>query len=74
MSNNIINTYVTGLSKDFKEMLAVNASFNALSVKDVIKASDGTRKVCLTVYCHSFLCIFASNHRNTCINVKCQRR
>ncbi|KMZ70595.1 Ribosomal RNA large subunit methyltransferase N [Zostera marina] len=36
---------LTGLSKDFKEMLAVNASFNALSVKDVIKASDGTRKI-----------------------------
>lgn len=36
---------LTGLSKDFREMLAVNAAFNALSVKDVIKASDGTRKI-----------------------------
>ncbi|XP_020265068.1 LOW QUALITY PROTEIN: uncharacterized protein LOC109840734 [Asparagus officinalis] len=34
-----------GLNKDFKKMLSENASFKALSVKDIFTASDGTRKI-----------------------------
>lgn len=33
-----------GLNKDFRKMLSENASFKALSVKDIVTASDGTRK------------------------------
>lgn len=34
-----------GLNKDFKSMLSEHAEFKALTLKDSIKASDGTRKV-----------------------------
>lgn len=34
-----------GLNKDFKRMLNENARFKSLSVKDIVTASDGTRKV-----------------------------
>lgn len=33
-----------GLNKDFKSMLSEHAEFKALTLKDIIKASDGTRK------------------------------
>lgn len=33
-----------GLNKEFKKMLSENAAFKALSVKDVLTASDRTRK------------------------------
>ncbi|OMO52791.1 Ribosomal RNA large subunit methyltransferase RlmN [Corchorus olitorius] len=34
-----------GLNKDFKKMLGEHAEFRALSLKDVLTASDGTRKI-----------------------------
>lgn len=33
-----------GLNKDFKKMLTDNADIKALSIKDILTASDGTRK------------------------------
>lgn len=39
---NIINV---GLNKDFVKMLSDRAEFRALVVKDIVTASDGTRKV-----------------------------
>lgn len=34
-----------GLNKDFKKMLGEHAEFRALSLKDILTASDGTRKI-----------------------------
>ncbi|XP_062110300.1 uncharacterized protein LOC133822093 [Humulus lupulus] len=34
-----------GLNKDFKCMLSENAEFNALSLKEILTASDGTKKI-----------------------------
>ncbi|KAF4366112.1 hypothetical protein F8388_014830 [Cannabis sativa] len=34
-----------GLNKDFKSMLSENAEFKALSLKEIITASDGTKKI-----------------------------
>ncbi|XP_022735149.1 uncharacterized protein LOC111288504 isoform X3 [Durio zibethinus] len=34
-----------GLNKDFKKMLSEHAEFRALSLKDILTASDGTRKI-----------------------------
>lgn len=34
-----------GLNKDFKKMLSAHAEFKALHLKDMIPASDGTKKV-----------------------------
>ncbi|KAJ1689660.1 hypothetical protein LUZ63_013815 [Rhynchospora breviuscula] len=39
------NDELEGLNKDFRKMIDENASLKALTVKDVIKASDGTRKI-----------------------------
>nr|POF12085.1 hypothetical protein CFP56_08851 [Quercus suber] len=33
-----------GLNKDFKKMLSENAEFKALSLKEILTASDGTKK------------------------------
>lgn len=33
-----------GLNKDFKKMLSENAELKALTLKEIITASDGTRK------------------------------
>ncbi|XAR65062.1 23S rRNA (adenine(2503)-C(2))-methyltransferase [Bertholletia excelsa] len=38
-----------GLNKDFKKMLSENAEFRALTLKDVLTASDGTRKILFTL-------------------------
>ncbi|XP_021809766.1 uncharacterized protein LOC110753223 [Prunus avium] len=38
-----------GLNKDFKKMLSENAEFKALSLKQVITAADGTRKILFTL-------------------------
>ncbi|KAJ9708983.1 hypothetical protein PVL29_000800 [Vitis rotundifolia] len=38
-----------GLNKDFKSMLSEHAEFKALTLKDIIKASDGTRKILFTL-------------------------
>lgn len=38
-----------GLNKDFRKMLGDAAELKALSVKDVLTASDGTRKVTLSI-------------------------
>uniref|UniRef100_A0A1D1XMN5 Ribosomal RNA large subunit methyltransferase N n=1 Tax=Anthurium amnicola TaxID=1678845 RepID=A0A1D1XMN5_9ARAE len=35
---------LTGLNKDFKQMLSENATFKALYVKNILTSSDGTRK------------------------------
>lgn len=40
-------TSVVGLNKDFRKMINENASLKTLTVKDVLTASDGTRKVCI---------------------------
>lgn len=40
----IFKLYV-GLNKDFKKMLSENAEFKAISLKDMLTASDGTKKV-----------------------------
>lgn len=34
-----------GLNKDFKKMLSENAEFKALSLKEILSASDGTKKI-----------------------------
>ncbi|XP_052172501.1 uncharacterized protein LOC127788363 isoform X1 [Diospyros lotus] len=38
-----------GLNKDFRKMLSQHAEFRALSMKDVLTASDGTRKILFTL-------------------------
>ncbi|GMY26216.1 dual-specificity rna methyltransferase rlmn [Fagus crenata] len=38
-----------GLNKDFKKMLSENAEFKALSLKEMLTASDGTRKILFTL-------------------------
>ncbi|XP_059649020.1 uncharacterized protein LOC132294976 [Cornus florida] len=38
-----------GLNKDFKKMLSERAEFRALSLKDIITASDGTKKILFTL-------------------------
>ncbi|GLT36546.1 hypothetical protein SLA2020_109170 [Shorea laevis] len=38
-----------GLNKDFKKMLGEHAAFKALSLKDILTASDGTRKILFTL-------------------------
>ncbi|GLT86438.1 hypothetical protein SLE2022_045790 [Rubroshorea leprosula] len=38
-----------GLNKDFKKMLSEHATFKALSLKDILIASDGTRKILFTL-------------------------
>ncbi|KAJ4711116.1 Dual-specificity RNA methyltransferase [Melia azedarach] len=46
--NNIWAHYIDeleGLNKDFKKMLSEHAEFKALSLKDVLTAADGTRKI-----------------------------
>ncbi|URE22554.1 Radical SAM superfamily [Musa troglodytarum] len=40
---------LAGLNKEFRKMLSENASLMALSVKDVLIASDGTRKILFTL-------------------------
>lgn len=40
---------LSGLNKDFRKMLGDAAELKALSVKDVLTASDGTRKVTLSI-------------------------
>ncbi|PKA64601.1 23S rRNA (adenine2503-C2)-methyltransferase [Apostasia shenzhenica] len=40
---------LTGLNKDFRKMLCGNAEIKALSVKDIITAADGTRKILFTL-------------------------
>lgn len=37
--------YAIGLNKDFRNMLRENAEFKALSLKQIVTAADGTRKV-----------------------------
>lgn len=39
-----------GLNKDFKKMLSENAEFKALTLKEIITASDGTRKVDIVIF------------------------
>ncbi|XP_072969050.1 uncharacterized protein [Typha angustifolia] len=36
---------LAGLNKEFRKMLSENASLKALTVKDILTASDGTRKI-----------------------------
>ncbi|KAI3976282.1 hypothetical protein MKX01_021824 [Papaver californicum] len=51
-----------GLNKDFRKMLGELAEFKALSLKDVLTASDGTRKeVSDTVQVGRWI-----SHRNSC--------
>ncbi|XP_062159305.1 uncharacterized protein LOC133866701 [Alnus glutinosa] len=38
-----------GLNKDFNKMLSENAEFKALSLKKILTASDGTRKILFTL-------------------------
>ncbi|XP_023910977.1 uncharacterized protein LOC112022590 [Quercus suber] len=38
-----------GLNKDFKKMLSENAEFKALSLKEILTASDGTKKILFTL-------------------------
>ncbi|KAK4598101.1 hypothetical protein RGQ29_015554 [Quercus rubra] len=38
-----------GLNKDFKKMLSENAEFKALSLKGILTASDGTKKILFTL-------------------------
>ncbi|KAH7510743.1 hypothetical protein FEM48_ZijujUnG0054600 [Ziziphus jujuba var. spinosa] len=38
-----------GLNKDFKKMLSENAEFKALSLKRILTASDGTKKILFTL-------------------------
>ncbi|CAL9775520.1 unnamed protein product [Musa acuminata subsp. burmannicoides] len=40
---------LSGLNKEFRKMLSENSSLMALSVKDVLTASDGTRKILFTL-------------------------
>ncbi|KAK3041791.1 hypothetical protein RJ639_000307 [Escallonia herrerae] len=38
-----------GLNKDFKNMLSEHAEFKAVSLKDIVTASDGTKKILFTL-------------------------
>ncbi|KAF3943466.1 hypothetical protein CMV_029982 [Castanea mollissima] len=38
-----------GLNKDFKKMLSENAEFKAFSLKEILTASDGTKKILFTL-------------------------
>lgn len=38
------------MNKDFKKMLIENAEFRALSLREILPSSDGTRKVCIVSY------------------------
>ncbi|XP_057774507.1 uncharacterized protein LOC130993588 [Salvia miltiorrhiza] len=38
-----------GLNKDFKKMLSEHAEFKALHLKDIVTASDGTKKILFTL-------------------------
>ncbi|KAL1565623.1 23S rRNA (adenine(2503)-C(2))-methyltransferase [Salvia divinorum] len=38
-----------GLNKDFKKMLSAHAEFKALHLKDMVSASDGTKKILFTL-------------------------
>lgn len=38
-----------GLNKDFKKLLREHAEFRVLSLKDILKAADGTRKILFTL-------------------------
>ncbi|KAH9708941.1 Radical SAM domain-containing protein [Citrus sinensis] len=40
----LVIIYCVGLNKDFKKMLSEHAEFRALSLKDILTSSDGTRK------------------------------
>lgn len=53
----IFNLILLGLNKDFKRMLAEHAEFKALELKDMLTASDGTRKVNMPLCPMSMLCI-----------------
>ncbi|KAK8948556.1 hypothetical protein KSP39_PZI005322 [Platanthera zijinensis] len=44
-----ITSIIAGLNKDFKKMLTENADIKALSVKDILTALDGTRKILFTL-------------------------
>lgn len=37
--------FFTGLNKEFRKMLSEHAEFKALNLKDILTASDGTKKV-----------------------------
>lgn len=47
--------YCVGLNKDFKKMLSEHAEFRALSLKDILTSSDGTRKVEIIFFIYSKL-------------------
>ncbi|KAL8488608.1 hypothetical protein ACS0TY_024772 [Phlomoides rotata] len=51
-----------GLNKDFKRMLAEHAEFKALELKDMLTASDGTRKVNMSLCLMAMLCIRLSEN------------
>ncbi|GAB4839808.1 hypothetical protein Ancab_020518 [Ancistrocladus abbreviatus] len=38
-----------GINKDFKKMLSMHAEFRALALKDILSASDGTKKILFTL-------------------------
>lgn len=52
-----VHLLMLGLNKDFKRMLGEHAEFKALHLKDMLTASDGTKKVNMSCYLfsHSFL-------------------
>jgi hypothetical protein len=47
LMNSSLNHTSVGLNKDFNKMLSENAEFKALSLKKILTASDGTRKVAM---------------------------
>lgn len=51
----LVIIYCVGLNKDFKKMLSEHAEFRALSLKDILTASDGTRKVEIIFFIYSTL-------------------
>lgn len=49
-----------GLNKDFKKMLSKQAEFKVLKFKDILTASDGTRKVEISFFGGRFCYIVLS--------------
>ena len=47
-----------GLNKDFKKMLSMQAEFMVLKMKDILTATDGTRKVEVSFFGGHFCCLF----------------
>lgn len=44
-NEDLLCIFFTGLNKELRKMLSEHAEFKALNLKDILSASDGTKKV-----------------------------